>query len=101
MSNVIRLPNRENGNNQNNTGTSRRAFDSTFYIGVFLAVVLPQTLFSIYFGLLWAGLFAGSALVAALMGLGIYFKEPVRVPSCIPTVMSAESDANVKLKLAA
>lgn len=100
MSNVIQLPNREDGNNQN-TGTSRRAFDFTFYIGVFLAMVLPQTFLSIYFGLFVAGLLALSTLVAGALGLGMYFNAPVRVHSCGPTVLSAESDADVTLKLAA
>jgi hypothetical protein len=100
MTNVISLPMR-NDEDFGKAGEPRCVFDFTLYIGVVLSVALPEVIFSFYFGWLAAAVFTLCFLVAGALGLGMYFNPPVTVHSCVPTVLSSDSEAANTLRLAA
>ncbi|HEX8473046.1 MAG TPA: hypothetical protein VF666_03370 [Pyrinomonadaceae bacterium] len=56
-----------------------------FFTGVIFTVVLPQTIYCAYGGIVSPMMFAANALVGSLLGWAMHRQSPNPIPSCVRT----------------
>lgn len=103
MNNVISINTRRVLGASSQIQTTKRFPDAAVFLtGVILSVVLPESIYCVYGGLLPLIAFAGSALAGTIVGLVMY-QSPYRGMSCVSTdsMPQAQSSKPVTLKRAA
>jgi hypothetical protein len=88
MNNVVPIPARNrNFMPYTLSGNTRQTFDSGFFLGVAVFVVLPQIAAVTYFGPAMAVIFGACSGVAVIVGLTIYRRFPYRIPRIVPSAV--------------